>query len=208
MATVFFVTHPEVVIDPAVAVPQWPLSAVGRARMQASLRAAWVREVGCIVASTERKAVDAAEILAAGLGIGFSTLAALGENDRSATGYLPRPEFEAVADAFFAQPDVSVHGWERAVDAQLRIVTAFETAISLSPDDADLAIVSHGAVGALLLCHLEGLPIRRSEEQPAAVDPRTGHTRAGGFVYAIDRQTRLLRHGWVPIDTDGGATGS
>ena len=29
----------------------------------------------------------------------------LGENDRSATGYLPRAEFEAMADAFFSRPD-------------------------------------------------------------------------------------------------------
>ena len=31
-------------------------------------------------------------------------LADLGENDRSATGYLPKAEFEALADAFFSAP--------------------------------------------------------------------------------------------------------
>ncbi len=35
MAQILFVTHPEVVIDPAVPVPRWPLSAKGRARMEA-----------------------------------------------------------------------------------------------------------------------------------------------------------------------------
>lgn len=36
------------------------------------------------------------------------------ENDRSSTGFLPPEEFEVVADAFFAQPGVSVRGWETA----------------------------------------------------------------------------------------------
>ncbi len=195
MPTLFFVTHPEVVIDPALPVPMWPLSPHGRARMKAAVGRAWTREIGCIVASLEQKAIDAAGILAAGLGLGFTTLATLGENDRSATGYLPRAEFEQVADAFFAHPQRSIRGWERAVDAQRRIADAFETVLALAPPDHDAAIISHGAVGALLLCHLERIPIRRGEEQPAGVAGR-----AGGFYYAIDRRTRLLRHGWMPID--------
>ncbi len=191
MPTVFFVTHPDVVIDPGVAVPQWPLSARGRARMAAALARPWARGIRRIVASQERKALDAASILSAGLGIEFTTLAALGENDRSSTGYLPREEFERVADEFFAHPERSVRGWERAADAQRRIVAAFDTALALAPPEGDIAIVSHGAVGALLLCHLEGLPISRNEDQPAG---------EGGNYYAIDSRTRLLRHGWRRID--------
>src|SRR5262249_27973892 len=38
----------------------------------------------------------------------------LGENDRLATGYLPRLEFEAAVDEFFARPQTSVRGWEPA----------------------------------------------------------------------------------------------
>jgi hypothetical protein len=44
------------------------------------------------------------------------------ENDRSATGFLPPDEFETVANRLFAEPLVSIRGWERAIDAQLRIV--------------------------------------------------------------------------------------
>ena len=57
-----------------------------------------------------------------GSGVPYSVVAALHENDRSATGYLPPDRFEAVADRFFAEPETSVLGWERAVDAQARIV--------------------------------------------------------------------------------------
>ena len=191
VATAFFLTHPDVVIDPLIPVPDWPLSPRGAARVRTALSRPWLAGVRAIQSSTERKAVDTALILSGGLGIEFGTIAALGENDRSSTGYLPREEFERVADAFFAEPEISIRGWERAIDAQRRIVAAVDAALAAARPPGDLAIVSHGAVGALLLCALEGLPISRGEDQPAG---------AGGNYYAFDTATRLLRHGWLPID--------
>jgi hypothetical protein len=35
VSTVFFITHPDVAIDPGVPVPDWPLNERGRARMYA-----------------------------------------------------------------------------------------------------------------------------------------------------------------------------
>ena len=67
------------------------------------------------------------------------------ENDRSATGYLPKREFEALVDAFFAQPQTSIRGWEPAADAQARIVRAVERIVSQASGNSDLAIVGHGA---------------------------------------------------------------
>jgi broad specificity phosphatase PhoE len=191
MATAFFITHPDVEIDPAIPVPDWPLSTKGRARMQAALARPWVRSIRTIHSSTERKAVDAATILADGLGLGFITMAGLRENDRSATGYLPKPEFETLAEAFFAHPERSVRGWERAIDAQRRIAVAVDAILASAPACGDIAIMAHGAVGALLLCALESLPISRTQDQPAG---------NGGFYFPIDTKTRLVRHGWASID--------
>lgn len=96
MPTVFFITHPDVVIDPAVPIPDWPLNQRGRSRMYAMTACRWARGVHRIFASSERKARDAARILADGLGLeGYSIIANLGENDRSATGFLAKDEFEA-----------------------------------------------------------------------------------------------------------------
>lgn len=190
-ATVWFITHPDVVIDPAVPVPEWPLSAVGLERMKAGLAQPWVRGIGAIWSSTERKALDGAMVLAAATGLEVRSLEALGENDRSATGYLPRAEFEATADLFFAHPERSIRGWERAVDAQARIVTAVEAVLAASPGDCDIVIVAHGGVGALLMCALEALPISRTHDQPGG---------AGGNYFAFVRRTRLLRHGWERFD--------
>jgi broad specificity phosphatase PhoE len=191
MTIVHFITHPQVSIDAAVPVPDWPLSPVGSRRMQAAMRQPWLAAVRSLFCSAERKAMDAAAIVANHLGLRRIVVEALGENDRSATGYLPKSEFEAVADAFFAQPDDSVRGWERARDAQRRIVDAVERAISMSVADGDVAIVSHGGVGTLFLCHLKGVAISRSEDQPG---------EGGGNFFSFDAADRHLLSEWRPIE--------
>jgi broad specificity phosphatase PhoE len=109
MQTVLFMTHPDVLIDPTVKVPDWPLNARGR---------------------------------------------------------------------------------ERAVDAQTRILTAMRDVLRAAPS-GDVAVISHGGVGALLLCHLQGSPISRAAGQPPG---------SGGYVLAFDRTDGKLRHGWRRID--------
>ena len=190
METGFFITHPDVLIDPALPVPDWRLNSRGVARMRAMLSQAWIAGIASVASSTERKAIDGATILAGHLGLRPVTHPGLGENDRSATGYLPKIEFEATADAFFACPEQSVRGWERAVDAQARIVAAVRDVLAAAPP-GDVAVVSHGGVGALLLCHLQGSAINRSADQPPG---------SGGFVLAFDRADWTLRHGWRRID--------
>ncbi len=189
-----FITHPDVVVDPALPVPRWPLSPRGRERMQHLLAGAWVRRLGAIWCSEEQKAIDAARILGDGLGLPYQTLAGLGENDRSATGYLPKAEFEATADEFFARSEESVRGWERAIDAQTRIVGAVETIARLTPGTAPVGIVSHGAVGALLLSHLQGRTISRRDDQPPG---------AGGNYFTWLMPERSLVHGWKSIAAAG-----
>lgn len=165
---VHVITHPDVVVDRNVPVPLWPLSERGRRRMQAGVESQpWVRAVTAVYCSGERKAVDGAQILAGHLGLSHKEIAALGENDRSATGFLPPDEFERTADRFFAEPDASVRGWETARDAQRRIVTAVTRLIADDTSQGDIAVVTHGAVGTLLYCHLAGRPIDRRFDQPA-----------------------------------------
>lgn len=185
-----FVTHPEVARDPAVPVPRWRLSEAGTARMRrfADGEPA-LRGVRAVWASTEAKAIEAAGVLAAGLGLGVSVHHGLGENDRSATGYLPPDEFERTADAFFARPHESVRGWERAADAQARVVAAVGEVLAAHPG-GDVALVAHGAVGALLLCHLSGGAISRAWDQPGA---------GGGHCFAFEVATRRVLHGWRAI---------
>lgn len=147
---ILFVTHPEVVIDPAIPVPDWPLSPRGRERMERFCSRPELGSVGRIVSSDERKARDGAEIVGAKLGLSVETDARLAENDRSATGYVAPPRFWEIVERFFAEPDVSVEGWERARDAQTRIVGAVRDIASSASGEEDICVVSHGGVGTLL----------------------------------------------------------
>jgi broad specificity phosphatase PhoE len=184
MATAFVVTHPEVAIDPAVPVPRWHLTDRGIARMRRFAADPRLAGLTAVWASTECKAIEGAGILAARFGLPVQVHPGLGENDRSATGYLPREEFERVADAFFAAPEASIRGWERAADAQARVAAAVE-AILAAHQGGDLALVGHGGVSALLLAHLAGRPISRALGQPGA-----------GCVWSFDPATRRVLSGW------------
>ena len=108
--------------------------------------------------------METADPLAQALGLPVVRREAMHENDRSATGFLPPAEFEAMADVFFGDPDVSVRGWETARAAQARIVAEVEAVLS-GPLDGDVLLVGHGAVGTLLWCALMGKPISRAHDQ-------------------------------------------
>jgi broad specificity phosphatase PhoE len=182
----FFLTHPEVTVDPAIPVEQWSLSKAGRRRAHLLSGCAWTAELTRIISSEERKAVETAAILAGGLGLDRCTDAALGENDRSATGFLPPEEFEATADQFFAHPDRSVRGWETAEHAQHRVLDAVRSHLATGP--GGIAFVAHGGVGTLLLCHLMGVPISRQHDQPGQ-----------GSYFAFDPAQWRAIHPWRRI---------
>ena len=146
MSLLRYVTHPNVTIDPAVEVPRWSLSPEGRRRARRLLEQPWIVVVGHVVSSDETKALETAEIIATHLGLDVEVRAGVGENDRSATGFVPPERFEALPDRFFAEPGVSVGGWECATDAQLRITTNLADLFDHDPGH-DTLIVGHGGVG-------------------------------------------------------------
>ncbi|MGL5115374.1 MAG: histidine phosphatase family protein, partial [Beijerinckiaceae bacterium] len=155
-----YLSHPQVRIDPAVPVPKWGLNEIGRARMAALATQPWIRQFRRIVSSDETKAIETGEALADVLGCNVEVLPSFHENDRSATGFLPPPEFEATADLFFKHPEKSIRGWERAADVQARIIGAVTRALADRPD-VPTVFVGHGGVGTLLLCHCSRRPIAR-----------------------------------------------
>ncbi|WP_192183668.1 histidine phosphatase family protein [Mesorhizobium amorphae] len=189
MPVAYYITHPQVQIDAGIPVPQWVLSDIGRARASAMLDQPWVGSIRRIVSSGERKAIETAEIVARHLRLAVEVRERMHENDRSATGFLPPPEFEAAADQFFANPQSSIRGWERAIDAQHRIVSEVEAVLGANGAD-DIAFVGHGGVGTLLLLSLSGREISREADQPAG----------GGNYFAYDIGARRVLHGWRPID--------
>jgi broad specificity phosphatase PhoE len=185
-----YLTHPQVAVDPETPVPDWRLSDGGRRRVEAILHRPWIGRVGRVVSSPERKARETAGLVAAHRGLDIEVLSGSGENDRSATGYLPPEAFEAAADRFFAEPDASWRGWERARDAADRIYGAVDGLLSRHPPAVPLLIAGHGAVGTLLKCRLASRPIARREDQPGG----------GGNVFAFTLRERKLVCDWTPME--------
>jgi broad specificity phosphatase PhoE len=188
---VYLITHPDVRVDPQTPVPDWSLSERGLSRMRAGLAQPWIAKLSVVYSSAERKAREGAGVIAERLGASLRVDPDLGEVDRSATGYLPHAEHEATANEMFANPELSARGWEKARDAQQRIVEAIHTLVAGDRTAGSIAIVSHGAVGALLLCHLANLPIDRKHDQPGA---------GGGNYFQFRYPPGQLVHGWQPFD--------
>jgi broad specificity phosphatase PhoE len=185
-----YITHPQVRIDPAIAVPKWSLSETGAARARLAANRPWASQLGRIISSDEIKAIETAELLAGPSGTSVEVIADMHENDRSATGFLAPDEFERAADWFFAHPAESFHGWERAVDAQARIVSSVEAILGLHDPEVPIAFVGHGGVGTLLKCHLEKRPIARQGDQP----------HGGGNLLCFRLADRVLSCDWTPIE--------
>lgn len=187
MSVAYFITHPEVVVDAQTPVPRWHLSDKGIHRMRAFASQADLGNLSAVWASAETKAIEAAGILAGHCGLPVHVHHALHENDRSATGFLPPPAFEELADAFFARPEERVRGWERAVDAQARVAAAVDDILKGFSGDT-IAFVAHGGVGTLLLCQYLGTAISRGSDQPFQ-----------GHFWAFEVTTRRVLHPWRPI---------
>jgi broad specificity phosphatase PhoE len=189
-----YVTHPQVNMDASVPVPLWGLSPLGRERALAFSARTIVPPDAMIFSSRETKAMELADILAAPLGALVLSDHLMGENDRSATGFLPPELFEATADRFFAEPETSVDGWERAIDAQRRIVDTVRTALASVPDGIPAIFCGHGAVGTLIKCHVGRRPIARSEDQSRHAD------RGGGNCFSFDLEAMELGCEWTAME--------
>lgn len=183
-----YLTHAEVNMDPAIPVPDWGLSAAGAERVS-TLAAQLPQSPVQVISSAERKALETAWPLAARFGTPITVRPGMHENDRSATGFLPKPEFEATADGFFASPHQSIRGWERAIDAQSRIADEVRRAVNSHLGER-IIFCGHGGVGTLLYCDLAGLPIDRIRDQ-------TG----GGHWFAFDPDSWTALSHWAPMET-------
>jgi broad specificity phosphatase PhoE len=188
MSLIYFISHPAVVIDPRQAIPEWDLSQEGLAAIEELLKQPWLPSIEVIYSSNEVKAKTGAHMIADKLGLVVKFREDLGEMNRSSTGYLKPEEFNETANQFFRYPDQSVRGWERAIDAQTRILKAVKEIMNDEPLEKNIAIMAHGGIGALFLSYLKHKPISRHEDQQGA-----------GNYFVFDRQSGELIHGWRSI---------
>lgn len=187
MPNLFVITHPEVSVEPGIPITDWCLNSTGRRRATVFASGEILSNVTQVWTSCERKAQETGAILAESQKLPVSFHLGLGENDRTATGYLPEDDFEAAADAFFAHPEDSYRGWETAVEAQKRVHQTVTEIIQMHKA-GDIAIVTHGAVGTLLWCKLSGRSIDRRYDQPSQ-----------GHFWRADISTLKPQSGWISL---------
>ena len=186
-----YLSHPQIIMDVEKDVQRWSLNELGCTRVEAVLGSEHLRKTSLVISSGETKAIETAEPIAKALNCEFAIRENMYENDRSATGFLPPDEFEKVADEFFAKPNNNVRGWEKAVDAQIRVLTEVQACLKHhDPSKGDVLFVGHGGVGTLLYCALSDIEIDRSYDQPAG----------GGNFFAFDQETPKPLHGWLPME--------
>jgi len=162
----YFITHPEVIIDPNLPISLWDYSERGAARLEKILKKIWIKSVETIYSSDEPRATKAAQLIADQLGYRLHVLEELGDVNRSSTGTVPHQEYTGLMDNFYNAPEKSVRGWEKALDAQKRILLGIDKILALSPSSRFIALVSHTNMANLLLCKIKGIPIERIQNPP------------------------------------------
>ncbi len=189
MGLLRYVTHPNVAIDPNVAVPEWGLSRVGRSRTIELASQSWWSTVEQLVSSPETKALETAQLVSASTDLEVEVRPDTHEIDRSSTGFVSPERHEELADQCFSEPHLSADGWERAIDAQVRVASALRDL--LAAGRGDCVVIGHGGVGTLLWCYLVELVIDRRHDQPGQ-----------GHYWTFDLDSRSSLHAWLPIDLD------
>jgi len=140
---VLLVRHSLPEVDRSIPAADWRLSAEGRARCDALAARVATYEPELVVASTEPKALETAELLARSLGLEVRESADLREQERRTVGWLERDELEAAIRQLFAEPERVTFGEESAAAALAR----FSRAVEGLGDRA--VVVSHGTVISL-----------------------------------------------------------
>jgi broad specificity phosphatase PhoE len=150
MAKLILIKHAKPLVDPTKSSEQWKLSEEGRKQCEVLADAIAEHAPSVIFSSTEPKAVETAAILGQRLGVPCESAGDLGEHDRSNVPHMRSGEFISNIELLFRRPDEQILGRESADEALARFDYAVDTAIKAHLD-ANIAIVSHGTVIALLV---------------------------------------------------------
>ncbi len=163
MKTIYFITHPDVIIDQSKPPSEWHISEKGENQVTQLASQHFWRYVQHIFTSSEPRATETGQILHSIHNIAIRPFPELQEQRRSNTNYfLSLTELAITMRMFFSRPKESIRGWESAVDAQKRMVNAIDSLQELYPDYQTIAIISHGIVGSLLRGYLMNHPIEES----------------------------------------------
>lgn len=184
-----YLTHTQIDRDPAVPIPRWRLSDLGRERLTGVDWRSFLHGTGVIYSSVQTRALETASVIADAMRVPMQVRHEMREADRGPMGYVADGAIATIVDRFFSDPMHSVQGWETAADAQRRIVKSVDQALHDYPDQ-DVLFVGHGTVGALLYCHWAGHAISGEHRQ----------SDDGGNLFSFFTPGRRLELGWTALE--------
>jgi len=129
----------------------WPLSERGEEQVKQLAAQPFWDEVKAIISSPAPKAIATVHPIAVERNIPIHAHDGLRELRRTKERLA---DYDARVIEVFQRPALSVGGWERAADAQRRMLTTLEELIQKF-DGAPFAVASHGMALALLLASLQ-----------------------------------------------------
>lgn len=171
MRSLILIRHSLVSFDSALPWYEWPLSEEGRHRVLGLTPALRQLAPTSIVSSTERKAIETANLLAADLDLRVEQDSRLCENDRTDLPKLSAEEFQCVLREFLSHPSDIVMGHESANNALNRFRDAIEAAVNTCIQ-GNVAVVTHGTVISLFVAahnDLDALAFWRQLQLPGLV---------------------------------------
>src|SRR5689334_6316260 len=155
MPYLYLIRHPRTHVDPARPSYEWSLSEQGRAQVDVLAEAPFCKAVQAIYASNQSKATEPANAIGTRYGITVTIVPELAEVSRGTETYLNAADYNSALTGFFAMPESSVEGWERATDALARFNDALEDIIKRHIDESIL-VFSHSMVLTLYSAMLDG----------------------------------------------------
>ena len=157
----YFITHPEIIPDPSLPLSLWDYSDSGAERWEKILKKLWIKNIEKIYSSPQQRARKAAQQMADELHYELHVrddLDAVGGSNPEKLS----PEARAAGmQLFYKFPQQNMNGWEKATDAQKRIIHAIEEILKESPGLEHVAVVCHEDLGNLLICDFKQIPIQK-----------------------------------------------
>lgn len=150
MRQLILIRHSESQPLPGLPPAQWGLSPAGRRRCQSLASRLAPYEPTVILSSSERKAVETAQLVASLLKIPYDVVEGLGEHDRSGEPYHDRETFLQLVKTLLTQPEQEVFGQETGAEARARFEQAVRQIVE-TRQIGNVAAVTHGTVLSLFM---------------------------------------------------------
>ncbi len=144
------IRHAQPQITPTQPSHTWPLSEEGRHQCEVLAEQLRPHHPTRIITSTELKAQQTGQIVAARLGLPIGTSEGLQEQERSQVGYMDAAAFKTQIARLLTERDQLVFGQETGLQAQHRFTEAVIHLLDYYPNDT-LALVTHGTIMTLFV---------------------------------------------------------